>query len=242
MSILSILLGFALLCGGALAALHYLGIVSLSAGEEEVKLPAGANEGLLSFPLYTKLPQAAVDVGTNGLISEKLMEEMPFTDSFYIKVKVHSDMSEGVFAQGAYEIWRYGDKYRIHRYHISDNEVEYMMICDGERVQITDFATASISYADYNAAYAFSEVAPLPNFRKLFADVHFFSLYNEDGKNCSFSCEYPLLGVMDRVEFSKDTGLVSRYRRTHDDKTLLFLEVDTSYDDYVFTDYMFSFD
>lgn len=242
MSILSILLGFSLLCGGALAALHYFGVVSLFAEEEEVTVSAGVENTAPDFPIYTKTPQAAVGVGTEGLVPEELIEEMPFTETYYIKLEVRSDTKVGAFAEGIYEIWRCEDKYRIHRYHLSDSEVEYIMICDGTRVKMTDFATASISYADYGAAYAFSEVAPLPNFRKLFADVHSFSSYEEGKDSCVFSCEYPLLGVTDHVGFSKSTGLITYYHRVHGDMPLLFVDVIEVYDGYDFMDYMFSFD
>jgi hypothetical protein len=242
MSILSILLGFSLLCGGALAALHYMGVVSLFSAEEEIMISDGLENNNPDFKDYTKTPHMAVGVGTEGLVPEDLIVEMPFTDTYYLKLEVYSETKEGAFAEGVYEIWRYENQYRIHRYHLSDSEVEYITICDGNRVMMTDFTTASLSYAEYGVTYAFSEVAPLPNFRKLFADVHSFFSYEEGAEYCSFSCEYPLLGVTDHVEFSKSTGLISHYSRHHEDTVLLSVDVIAVSDSYDFMDYIFSFD
>ena len=194
------------------------------------------------LPIYLKEHQTVIGVGTEGLVSEDLIKEIPFTDTYYIKLEVNSDTKEGPFAEGIYEIWRYGDKYRIHRYHPEDNEVEYIAICDGTRVMMTDFSTASITYEDYGAAYAFSEVAPLPNFRKLFADMHVYSSYVEDRETCAFSCVYPMLQVTDRVKFSKSTGIISYYYGLHGPTTLLSVDLISVSCSYEFKDYMFSFD
>ena len=242
MSILSILLGFALLCGASLAALQYFGVVSLFSAENEMSVSADRNDFSSDFRVYEKKPQATVGAGTEGLVSEELIKEIPFTDTYYVKLEVHSDTQDGAFAEGVYEIWRYQDKYRIHRYHVSDGEVEYITICDSERVMMINFSDASIVYEDYGVTYAFSEVAPIPNFRKLFADVHSFTHYSENEANCSFSCEYPLLGVTDHVEFSKDTGMISHYQRLYEGRALLSVAVITVSDEYDFMDHMFSFD
>lgn len=242
MSILSILLGFALLCGASLAALQYFGVVSLFPSENDLSISADANDFSSDFRVYEKTPQAAVGVGTEGIVSEELIKEIPFTDNCYVKLEVHSDTQDGAFAEGVYEIWRYQDKYRIHRYHISDGEVESITICDGERVMMIDFSDASIVYEDYGVTYAFSEMAPIPNFRKLFMDVHSFTYYSENEELCAFSCEYPLLSVTDRVEFYKDTGMISHYQRLHEGRALLSVEVIAISDEYDFEDHMFSFD
>lgn len=242
MSILSVLLGFTILCGAALLVLERIGVVSFSLVEKEVTVSAGMESVSEDFPLYTKAPESAVGVGTEGLVPAELIEDTPFIDQYYLKLAVRSDMNEGAFAEGIYEIWRLGDKYRIHRYHILDNEVEYIIICDGKRVQIQDFTKASIVYEEYSAAYAFSEVAPVPNFRKLFADIHVFSFYQENESTCAFSCEYPVLGVVDHVEFVKSTGIVSRYRRLHGETTLLSVDMTAIDNGYAFVDYIFYFD
>lgn len=240
MSILSVLLVFALLCVGTLMILHQMDIIAF---------PGDAPAGMLTspeeapaLPVYTKEPGEALVMQTGGKAYEKLIMETPFLNEFYVQVEVESDMTEGAFVKGIYEIWRYGDKYRIHRYSIADNEVEYVMICDGFRVQIADFANASITYDAYDAKYAFSDVAPIPNFRKILAEEHRFTEYSAFGDTCMFFCEYPALGVLDKVEFSKSTGLISYYHRLHGENTLLSVNMLAMDLDFVFVDHMFSFD
>ena len=242
MSILSILLGFALLCGASLAALQYFDVISFYSAEDEISVSGDMDALSSDFRVYEKKPQVTIGVGTEVLFSEALIKETPFTDSCYVKLEVRSDTKDGAFAEGVYEIWRYQDKYRIHRYHISDGEVEYITICDGDRVMMINFADVSIVYEDYGVTFAFSEVAPIPNFRKLFADTHSVTNYSENEELCSFSCEYPLLGVTDRVEFFKDTGMISSYQRLHEDRALLSVKVIAISDEYDFGDHMFSFD
>ncbi len=240
MSILSVLLIFALLCVGALMVLHRLDIVAFPTDTPSAVFSDNAEAPAL--PVHTKVPQEAVGMQTGGEAYEKLMMEIPFINAFYIKVEVESDMTEGAFAAGIYEVWRYGDKYRIHRYSVADNEVEYVMICNGTRIQITDFSDASITHAEYEAKYAFHEVAPLPNFRNILSETHIFTEYSAFGDTCMFFCEYPALGVLDKVEFSKSTGLISYYHRLYGEDTLLSVNMLTMDLDFVFVDHMFSFD
>jgi hypothetical protein len=240
MSILSVLLVFVLLCAGTLMLLHQMDIISFP--EDSPLGMLASPEEAPALPVYTKAPSGALAMQTGGKAYEKLIMETPFLNAFYVKVEVESDMTEGAFIKGVYEIWRYGDKYRIHRYSIADNEVEYVMICDGSRVQIADFADTSITYDAYDAKYAFSDVAPIPNFRKILAEEHRFTEYSAFGDTCMFFCEYPALGVLDKVEFSKSTGLISYYHRLYGENTLLSVNMLTMDLDFVFVDHMFSID
>jgi hypothetical protein len=240
MSILSVLLVFVLLCAGTLMLLHQMDIISFS--EDSPLGMLASPEEAPALPVYTKAPSGALAMQTGGKAYEKLIMETPFLNAFYVKVEVESDMTEGAFIKGVYEIWRYGDKYRIHRYSIADNEVEYVMICDGSRVQIADFVDTSITYDAYDAKYAFSDVAPIPNFRKILAEEHRFTEYSAFGDTCMFFCEYPALGVLDKVEFSKSTGLISYYHRLYGENTLLSVNMLTMDLDFVFVDHMFSID
>ena len=64
MSILSVLLGFTILCGAALLVLERIGVVSLSLVEKEVTVSAGMESVSEDFPLYTFAPESAGGVGT----------------------------------------------------------------------------------------------------------------------------------------------------------------------------------
>ncbi len=240
MSILSILLGFALLCTAALAVLHALGVFAFPS--EYLSAPPASDSAVSpQFPVFTK-PTEKAEIFSPDEVPDALFTAIPFIDQYYIKLEVHSDMEDGTFAKGVYEIWKYGDRYRLHRYHPVTKEVEYTVICNGNRVQITDFSQTSVTYAVYSEAYTLEEIAPLPNFKRLFAAKHHFLSYIDHGETVSFSCEYPVLKITDRAELSKTTGLISSYTRLYGDGELLSVNILTAYDTYVFIDDMFSFD
>ncbi len=240
MSILSILFGFAVLCGGALFLLHSAGLFSLPQSREEITVSGETNGEAVDLPVYTKAPSRAEPVSEYGTVPEELLSEMPFIDTYYLKIRVKAETSADLFESGMYEIWRRGDRYRLHRYHPTEGEIEYTVICNGTRVQITDFVHASITYRE-ESGDSLAEFAPLPDFSKLFAEEHRILEYQEQDNKITLSYEYPS-GLIDRAEISKLTGLPISYTRTRGKVTLCSVEVISADDSYMFIDDMFSFD
>ena len=239
-SILSVLLIFSALCGVSLAILHSLGVVEFpSDGNDGVIAPAVGGESS-EIPLHTDAPSEVFGLEGDSAYA-MLLTEMPFIDQYYIKVQVSSTSEEYAHADGIYDIWRYGEKYRIHRYGEKD-EVEYVMICDGDRVQITDFSSVTITYADPSEGFSFSEVVPIPNFRTLFAEPYEITDFLVVGDTCTLSAQYLVTGFSDTIEFSKSTGLVSYYKRIRDEKTYCSVNVKMTDTSFMFDDYMFMFD
>ncbi len=242
MSILSVLLVFFLLCMGVLAVLDSMGIISFSFSEQtdlssSQTIPQSAN-----FPIYTKTPQEPERLVFEEEIPEALLAELPLIDTYYLKIRVYASKVESEFTEGVYEIWRYGDRFRIHRYHPTAHAVEYAVICDGKRIRITDFSAPSIVYAELSEEYHFAKLSPLPNFPKMFLEKHHFTSYTETETHIMFSTEYPESNFTDYAEISKETGLLSSYRRTRKKFSLCSVEVLSADDSYMFIDDMFSFD
>ncbi len=240
LSVLSVLLFFFLLCFGSLGLLRSLDVVSFP--WEYAEAPAGVTAGEEAFPVYTNAPVVVQRAEMGGAISEPFLMSLPFTDTYYLRVAVTSGMDKGAYAAGLYEIWSYGTKYRVHRYHPETGEVEYTAISDGRRVQITSFADASITYEDLSAANAITEMAPIPNFRKLFAGEHPFIVLQAEGEEIVFSSTYMSSRVIDQVAFDRDSGIVLSYRRTHEEHALIDAKVLTLDLNYAVVEYLFSFD
>lgn len=219
-SVLSILLLFSMVCVGALYVLNRMGIVYFPFEREETE--EKNREPAVSLPLR-EADDASVSLIPSGTASYvNLFRNSPFTDDFYLKLRViHED--SGAPYSGIYEIWRFGDKYRINRYNEQD-EVEYMLTCDGERVQLVDFGTLTDSYYMMTEGFFFDDIAPLPDFRSFYQGEYEIFEYSETDTLCSVACEYPAENAVDEVQIYKETGLLSSYKYIKDGKTLLVIE------------------
>ncbi len=241
-SILSVLLIFALLCGGSMMILHELGLMDLPSDGNEVVIPNAGNDGVGALPLYTEayLPAAEIDADIHAC--DRLLAAMPFVDGYYMKLQVDSDQETGRFASGLYEIWRHGNRYRIHRYRIGGDAAS-IMVSDGERVQITNFDDITVFYDTYSEAYAFEKVAPLPDFEENFArHEHRLVSHRRVDDRRVMTYEYPLSGENEEIDVYSDTGMLLYYSRVSGEKTILAVNVITADIDFRFSDYMFSFD
>ena len=146
LSVLSVLLVFSLVCMLCLLAMDKLGIVKLF-GSSETEPESIPMQTEFPLPVHTEETSGASAVGGNLSALEKILVDIPYSDSYYIKIQVSVDETagDGVPAPGTYEIWRFGDKYKIHRYN-SNNEIEWMVTCDGDRLQVVDFTDLSNAY------------------------------------------------------------------------------------------------
>ena len=241
-SVLSVLLIFALLCGGTLALLHAWGIVKLPTDDSEILIPNEEHDGIGELPIGAGSDVTLSEVGADIHASDRLLAAMPFTDAYYMKVQVDSPSTTGRYATGLYEIWRYGEKYRINHYRINGEAVS-IMLSDGERVRITNFDEMMVDYEPYSPTLAFRRVAPFPDFEESFSrQTHRLVSHERIDNRRIFTYEYPLSGEIEEIDVYSDTGLLLSYRRRLDEQTLMSVNVITADVDFVFSDYMFAVD
>ncbi|MBQ8496752.1 MAG: hypothetical protein IJ489_04760 [Clostridia bacterium] len=219
-SVLSVLLIFSLVCAGALSVLNRMDLVYFPFENTETEAKAG--DPAVSLPIHEAddATAALISFGTASYV--RLVREMPFTDNFYLKLRVNH-AEGGAPYSGIYEIWRFGDQYRINRYNEQD-EVEYMLTCDGERVQLVDFGTLTDSYYMMTDGFFFDDVVPLPDFENFYQGEYEIFEYSETDTLCIAACEYPEENAVDEVQIYKETGLLSSYKYIRDGKTLLVIE------------------
>ena len=236
-SILSMLLIFSLVCAGVLLILNRMDIVYFPTKNEDATEQNFGMDASVSLPLYTEGETFVQNLQAETADYEKLILQAPFTDQFYMKLRITHEEAGEPYA-GTYELWCFGDKYRINRYNAQD-EVEYMVTCDGERVHIVDFGTLSASYHLLTPELSFRAIAPFPDFRALFENEYEIFEYSETDTFCKVVSDYPGLNMVDETQIYKSTGILFSYKRIRGGKTVLFLEtlaVDTSF---VFHDSMF---
>lgn len=238
-SVLSILLMFSLVCAGVLFVLNRMDLVyfPFETDEQEKTLESDASV-LLSLSAESKV--YAVTAPTGIAAYEALVKEAPFSDSFYLKIRVRHE-KEGQPYSGVYEIWRFGEKYRINRYNEQD-EVEYMVTCDGERVQLVDFGTLSASYYMMSDGFFFEEIAPLPDFSSFFTDQYEIFEYSETDTLCIAVCDYPTRNTVDETKLYKETGLPASYKRITNGETVLTIETLSVNSAFGFSERMFEID
>ncbi len=240
LSVLSVLLGFALLCGAAIGILHSMEVISFFSEQEGVIVSHGTGEAEEDLPVHTKMPQTGM-VKADSDFSEELLLEMPFTDAYYMKFTVRTDGVNFSSDAGVYELWYHNGKFRFHRYHLADNEVEAIVICDGMRVQMTDFEKASVTYATADEAHSVFALTPLPHFETLFSESYQIVSYEETDATVAFSCRYGTESATDDIRIAKETGLLSSYSRTEGDTVLFSVDVVSAYAEEHMIDDMFFF-
>lgn len=241
-SVLSVLLAFTLVCALCLFVLYKTGIAEFAfglPGEIQGGVPAGTD---FSLPVHTAASPAANAALTEASF-DRMLAETPFVDSYYIKIQISSDETAGddVPVSGTYEIWRYGDRYKINRYN-SGNETECVITCDGTRIQVIDFLAPPSTYYAVSDGYAFEKMAPLPDFSLLLEEEHEIFEYMERDGVCTAAYEYASLAMVDNVRFSMSTGLIASFSRYRGGRVIWTIDVLSTDLDFSFSNYMFSID
>ncbi len=240
LSVLSVLFGFAALCLGNLFLLDSLGVITLPLDPAGDQTPAFSGDAADDLGVFDCAPQAVQRAPITGSASDALLSKLPFVDRFYLSVRVTSADKDSPYAGGSYEIWRSGEKYRIHRYDAAGGGIVTTTICDGQRVQIMDYTTTSITYAALDEAHSFEKMAPLPDFSALLSDAHSFTSYEETADSVYLTVSYSALLVSDHVLFEKASGIVTDYRRLDGEELLLAISVEMVDTEYAMADYIFA--
>ena len=242
LSVLSVLLVFSLVCMLCLLAMDKLGIDKLF-GSSETEPESVPMQTEFPLPVHTEETSGASAVGGNLSALEKILVDIPYSDSYYIKIQVSVDETagDGVPAPGTYEIWRFGDKYKIHRYN-SNNEIEWMVTCDGDRLQVVDFTDLSNAYYSVSEGYSFESMAPLPELGILATEEHEIFEYSEDGDICNVAIEYPSISTVDNIVFSMSTGILHSFSRFQGSGSVWKIDLISSDLEFAFRDYMFRID
>ena len=241
-AILSVLLAFSAVCAGCLWVLNRAGVFEFPA---RVNAPGSekTGEAAVSLPVNTQPVTQAIPVLSGADALSALLAASPFSDSYYMSLSVETDGAGNseLPASGLYEIWRFGDKYKINRYN-ADNEIKHTVTCDGVRVQVTDFDAMSNRYYAYSPEYRFEQIAPLPDFARLMQQTHDVFAYTEADGVCRATWEYTTVGFIDEAHISMSDGMPMTFSRYKSGQVVWKLDVLSIDVDFPFTDEMFYVD
>ena len=208
-SVLSVLALFFCICAGVLFVMNGLHWVSLFSEKETMLPDENESDGEISIPIHKQPENNAPILYTENPVCDALLESFPLTDAYYLHIYV-IDYVNGIPQSEIYELWRYGEKYRLNRYN-ETYEVQSMITCDGECVQVVDYIEVSVKYYLKGEEYALKNVSPLPDFKKLLAKEHTIGSYAEEDGFCLVLYEYPDLHMTDEIKIGKSDGLLYSY-------------------------------
>ena len=236
-SVLLLLVLFLGVCAGVLLCLDGLHWISLSFGEETVQSEQNGTGGEFLIPVYKPSENGTQNFHTEMPFCDGLLKNLPLTESYYLYIYV-TDYVNGVPESSIYELWRYGEKYRLNHY--SENYgVQSMMTCDGEFVQIADYIAVEIRYYLKGEEYALKNVSPLPDFSKLLNKEHTLISYSEEDGFCTVLYDYPDFHMTDEIVLDTESGLLSSYINRINGKTVREVNVLIADTSFPFEDDMF---
>lgn len=240
LSMLSLFLAFAVLCVLCLSLLERFGFIDFGGTpNDDPKQSSSVGE-----PQKDGIDGGYSEISLDEGDIEKILSDIPFYDSFYAKIYTTYIGSYGINGKGgnfkieAYDVYRDGEKYVIKTYNIMMKLVE-TIVCDGERVKITDHVTRSESVFDVGELFTFEAQAPIPDF-SIFSlgryDIVDFDLV--DG-NYVIKCVMSDMNVTDEIHISKDDGMVMYLKsefggKTAVEYTLNVFSVDQNFDNDMF--------
>ena len=236
-SILSVLVLFFGVCAGVLFVLDGLHWISLPFGEAPMQSAQPDVNGDIFIPVYKPSENGNSHIYTEQPFCDGLLKSLPLTESYYLYIYV-TDYVNGVPQTDIYELWRYGEKYRLNHYNEND-EVQSMITCDGEFVQIADYIAVEVRYYLKGEAYDLKNVSPLPDFSKLLNKEHELISYSEANGFCTVFYEYPEFHMTDEIVLESRNGLLHSYTNRVNGKTVHEVEVLISNSSYPFDDDMF---
>lgn len=241
-SVLSVFFAFILVTALCLFACDRLGIMRFELFPKKETPSEGEAGGRFDLPLHTDDTFEGTAMPSGKTYYEKLLQSAPFADDYYLRLRVISDPLVDASAppSGEYEIWHFGDRYKLHWYG-NDGLVKRVTTCDGTRVQVIDYQNAATYYYDRSKGYTYEEVTPIPRFAEEYPLVREVFEYSEQDGICMAACEYPTLSMLDTVRFSMDTGVLRSFARYKEGRTALTIEVVSADLDFRFADYMFEF-
>ncbi len=236
-SVLSVLVLFFGVCAGILFVLEGLHWISLPFGEEPMQSGQTEAQGEIFIPVYKPSENGNQNFHTEMPSCDGLLKNIPLAEAYYLHIYV-TDYVNGVPKSEIYELWCYGEKYRLNHYN-EDYEVQSMMTCDGEFVQIADYIAVEVRYYLKGEEYALKNVSPLPDFSKLLTKEHKLISYSEENGFCTVLYEYPEFHMSDEIVIKSADGLLCSYINRIGGKTVREVNVLVSDSSYPFDDDMF---
>ncbi len=232
LSIISIILVFAIVCFSVLSVIYKTGIIEIP----YLSQTADSTQNTLS-PSYeadNREPDyEAIDHESN---IKTLLASFPYYDDFYAEFYI-TYIYESYNVEFC-RIYKQNEKYRIEIYDMQ-NDLSSLVVCDGYAVSVQNEDGVSERYL-ISEEFDFEAQAPLPSFLFYKTGEYVLKSYTEEKGVCTVECEYPLLGTKDIITIDTETGLMKNYLMYLGDKVIMFydimeFDIDVAFDEETFT-------
>ena len=237
-SILSVFALFFGVCLLALVGLFHFGVIDLPVEEQE-ELSTGNDS--MSLPVHMGGDDRVLFVPSDVEAIGKLLPQLPFADSYYVKIELISDKeSDPVLPEsGIYEIWRYGERFKINHYTL-DYGVVRSITCDGTQIQLADYRAATAEYFALSSEYCFDTFSPIPNFQDMTNHAFHATSYREEDGVYTIIYEYDDGDIQEKIAVSMETGILQSFIRRYRGEIQMQITLKGEDFEFAFQDYMFN--
>ena len=232
LSVLSILAAFVVVCTVVIAILVSAGVMNVSWIGAENSDRSGESEKAGEMIIRTSEETEINDVAMRAILSD-----IPFSDTFYARFfttyigRYGVDGVGGIFKIEAYDVYRSGDKYKIITYN-NFMQPQKTVVCDGDRVRITD--ETSGTYADYDMSdtFTFALVSPMPDFSVFETGEYEITDVSYSEGEYEIVCRHTQANTTDTVRISEETGTLTYFKTDFNGERMseyTLFNYDTSY-------------
>jgi|GEM_PF-1364712 len=223
-SMLTIFVGFVIVCAAAILLLVGIGVMNVDwmreADDDDQWQSAviAAEDGV--FGSYR-------EIGFDKNDFASVLDVLPFGDGYFIQCfAAYFDRSGDEIADvnvtvEAYDIYKSGDKYKIITYDSRLN-ITGEVICDGENVYVSDAVGGTVDTYPLTEAHSFDAMSPMPDFSALKTgkyEITDFSL-SAAGDEYIIKCYMSDTNMTDDIHVDFDTGVISHFVSTVDGVTV----------------------
>ena len=241
-SVLSIIVAFVGVCYLVLSVLHRAGVYQLPAFMQ----PAQTTEVTESVEYKIDIPVTYSYGYTISNVSEidymKFLEHSPYADSYFMKATLYNYKEETAEFPGyEYWIWKNGPKYKITVRDPSTSTLIKIIICNGERIMISDEINGIVEYRNAKDFTLVSQT-PSPDFAGYFREGYEIAYFGENEEELFITLNHLSGGDVVNLNFNKNQGIVTGYDVFKDNVMVSDYVLDTFEKLSYTSDNMFNFD
>lgn len=219
-AILSVIVIFFLVCFLIMVLLYNLGVYKLP--ESFLNNNAETNESREAVQNVGDSSVTFASYGYSNELYSKILKSIPIQNNFYIQADVTTYDESSTEITYHYEIWRYGERYRIAILDYATYQPVKLIICDGERIKILFVETNQTEYHDVKEGYSFLEQTPIIDFSFLDEgeEYGYIESANMNGKEIEYVIQYTLIDEVINISVNTEEYVPSSYTIIRRGKTL----------------------
>lgn len=213
LSVISLILAFAVVCGGVLLILNQTGVINLRwARTEQQKQQQSTgfiDSGTHSGKYY--------EINLDDESIRNILENIPFYETFFLRSYVTYVGQYGIKGEGsnirieAYDVYKWENRYKVITYNSTMTKTD-TVICDGEKVRVID-ETLNLQ-KDYPVTddFAFNLQSPIPDFSVFRTEKYEILSAGVENGEYIITCRMSELGMTDEIHINMNNGFVTYFK------------------------------